>query len=289
MKISEILKQGKPTISFEVYPPKTDDLFPKHREATMQIANLKPDFMSVTYGANGGTRRHTFQLASDIQTECGVTALAHITCVTTDRAGIHERLDDLKSKNIENVLALRGDIPEDYEFPKEGGYLHANELAADIKAYGDFCVGGACYPEGHPESPNKRTDMENLKRKVDAGCEFLTTQMFFDNSIFYSFLYRIREIGITCPILAGIFPITQRSQIEKAIKLSGTVFPARFLSIADKFGDNPKAMTQAGIAYATEQIIDLLANDVKGIHVYSMNKPDVAGKIMENLSEVLKV
>ena len=263
-------------------------MFPKIREATMEIANLKPDFMSVTYGANGGTRRHTFQLASDIQTQCGVTALAHITCVTTDKKGIYERLDDLKSKHIENVLALRGDIPEGYEFPKENGYLHASELAADIKAYGDFCIGGACYPEGHPESANKQQDMENLKRKVDAGCEFLTTQMFFDNSIFYSFLYRIREIGITCPILAGIFPITQRSQIEKAIKLSGTVFPARFLSIADKFGDNPKAMKQAGIAYATEQIIDLLANGVKGIHVYSMNKPDVAGKIMENLSEVLR-
>ena len=289
MKISEILKQGKPTISFEVYPPKTDDLFPKHREATMKIAAMQPSFMSVTYGANGGTRRHTFQLASDIQTEYGVTALAHITCVTTDKAGIRERLDDLKSKNIENVLALRGDIPEGYEFPQKGGYLHANELAADIKAYGDFCVGGACYPEGHPEAPSKQVDMENLKRKQDAGCEFLTTQMFFDNSIFYSFLYRIREIGITVPILAGIMPITQRSQIQKAIKLSGTVFPARFLSIADKFGDNPQAMKQAGIAYATEQIIDLLANGVKGIHVYSMNKPDVAGKLMENLSEVLKV
>ena len=289
MKISEILKQGKPTISFEVYPPKTDDLFPKHREATMKIAAMQPSFMSVTYGANGGTRRHTFQLASDIQTEYGVTALAHITCVTTDKAGIRERLDDLKSKNIENVLALRGDIPEGYEFPQKGGYLHANELAADIKAYGDFCVGGACYPEGHPEAPSKQVDMENLKRKQDAGCEFLTTQMFFDNSIFYSFLYRIREIDITVPILAGIMPITQRSQIQKAIKLSGTVFPARFLSIADKFGDNPQAMKQAGIAYATEQIIDLLANGVKGIHVYSMNKPDVAGKLMENLSEVLKV
>ena len=288
MKISEILKQGKPTISFEVYPPKTDDLFPKHREATMKIAAMKPDFMSVTYGADGGPRRHTFQMASDIQTEWGVPALAHITCVTTDRSGIHARLDDLKSKKIENVLALRGDIPAGYDFPPKNGYLHANELAADIKAYGDFCVGAACYPEGHPEAPSKQADMENLKRKQDAGCSFLTTQMFFDNSILYSFLYRIREIGITIPVLAGIMPITQRSQIEKAVKLSGTVFPARFLSIADKFGDNPKAMKQAGIAYATEQIIDLLANGVKGIHVYSMNKPDIAGKLMENLSEVLK-
>ena len=287
MKISEILKQGKPTISFEVYPPKTEDLFQKHRDATMKIASLKPDFMSVTYGANGGTRKYTFQMASDIQTECGVTALAHITCVTTDRDGIHERLDELKAKGIENVLALRGDIPEGYEFPIKNGYLHANELAADIKAHGDFCVGAACYPEGHPEAHSKQEDMENLKLKQDAGCEFLTTQMFFDNSILYSFLYRIREIGITIPVLAGIMPITQKKQIETAVKLSGTVFPARFLSIADKFGDNPKAMKQAGIAYATEQIIDLIANGVKGIHVYSMNKPDVAAKIMENLSEIL--
>lgn len=287
MKISEILKQGKPTISFEVYPPKTEDQFMKHREATMKIAGLKPDFMSVTYGANGGTRKYTFQIASDIQDKCGVTSLAHITCVTTDRDGIHERLDDLKTKGIENVLALRGDVPEGYEFPIKNGYVHANELAADIKSYGDFCVGAACYPEGHPEAHTKQQDMENLKLKQDAGCEFLTTQMFFDNSILYSFLYRIREIGITIPVLAGIMPITQKKQIETAVKLSGTVFPARFLSIADKFGDNPKAMKQAGIAYATEQIIDLVANGVKGIHVYSMNKPDVAAKIMDNLSEIL--
>ena len=287
MKIRDILKQEKPTISFEVYPPKTDDLFPKVEEATLKIAELKPDFMSVTFGAAGGTRRHTFQLASDIQTKRGVTALAHITCVTCDRDMLHDRLDDLKSKNIENVLSLRGDIPEGIEFPAKNGFTHANELCAAIKEYGDFCVGGACYPEGHPESATKQQDMENLKRKVDAGCEFLTTQMFFDNSILYSFLYRIREIGITVPVLAGIMPITQRSQIEKAIKLSGTVFPARFLSIADKFGDNPLAMKQAGIAYATEQIIDLVANGVKGIHVYSMNKPDVAAAIKNNLSEIL--
>ena len=287
MKISEILKQGKPTLSFEVYPPKTEEQFPKVAEATMEIAGMNPDFMSVTYGANGSTSKYTFQLASDIQTKCGVTSLAHITCVTTDRDGIHERLDDLKSKNIENVMALRGDIPEGFDFPMKNGYEHANELMADIKSYSDFCIGGACYPEGHPEAPSKQADIENLKRKVDAGCEFLTTQMFFDNSILYSFLYRLREAGITVPVLAGIMPITQRSQIDKAIKLSGTVFPARFLAIADKFGDNPKAMKQAGIAYATEQIIDLVANGVKGIHVYSMNKPEVAAAIKNNLSEIL--
>lgn len=287
MKISDILKRDKPTLSFEVYPPKTDELFPKVEAATLEIAGLKPDFMSVTFGAGGGTRRHTFQLAADIQDKCGVSSLAHITCVTADKAILRDRLDDLKSKNIENIMALRGDMPEGYSFPEKDAYYHANELIEDIKAYGDFCIGGACYPEGHPESPNKQSDMENLKRKVDAGAEFLTTQMFFDNSILYSFLYRIREIGITVPVLAGIMPITQRSQIEKAVKLSGTVFPARFLSIADKFGDNPKAMKQAGIAYATEQIIDLVANGVKGIHVYSMNKPDVAAAIKNNLSEIL--
>lgn len=287
MKIRDILTGEKPTISFEVYPPKSDDLFPKVEAATLQIAGLKPDFMSVTFGAAGGTRRHTFQLAHDIQKKCGVASLAHITCVTADKAILKDRLDDLRAKGIENVMALRGDMPEGYSFPEKDAYYHANELARDIREYGGFCIGGACYPEGHPESPTKQADMENLKRKVDDGVEFLTTQMFFDNSILYSFLYRIREIGITVPVLAGIMPITQRSQIEKAVKLSGTVFPARFLSIADKFGDNPKAMKQAGIAYATEQIIDLVANGVKGIHVYSMNKPDVAEAIMTNLSEII--
>lgn len=287
MKISDILKGEKPTISFEVYPPKTEEMYPKVEKATLEIAGMNPDFMSVTFGAAGGTRRHTFQLAAEIQDRCHVTSLAHITCVTADKEILKDRLDDLRSKGIENVLALRGDLPEGYAFPEKDAYHHANELARDIRAYGGFCIGGACYPEGHPESPNKQADMENLKRKVDDGVEFLTTQMFFDNSILYSFLYRIREIGITVPVLAGIMPITQRSQIEKAVKLSGTVFPARFLSIADKFGDNPKAMKQAGIAYATEQIIDLVANGVKGIHVYSMNKPDVANKILTNLSEIL--
>ncbi len=287
MKIRDILTGEKPTISFEVFPPKTDDLFSKTEAAAMAIAALKPDFMSVTFGAAGGTRRHTFQIAADIQDKCGVTALAHITCVTADKAILKDRLDDLKSKGIENIMALRGDLPEGYSFPEKDAYYHANELVQDIKAYGDFCIGGACYPEGHPESPNKQSDFENLKRKVDAGVDFLTTQMFFDNSIYYSFLYRIREIGITVPILPGIMPITQRSQIKKAVQLSGTVFPARFLSIADKFGDNPKAMKQAGIAYATEQIIDLLANGVKGIHVYTMNKPDVAAAIRANLSEII--
>lgn len=287
MKISEILKQGKPTLSFEVYPPKTDSAFDKVEAATLEIGSLKPSFMSVTFGAGGGTRRHTFQLAQDIQDQCGVPSLAHITCVTANKEILQERLNDLKARHIENVLALRGDIPEGYDLSSLKDYPHASDLAADIKAYGGFCIGGACYPEGHPESGNKEQDIWNLKKKVDAGCEFLTTQMFFDNSIFYSFLYRIREIGITVPILAGIMPITQKSQIQKAVQLSGTVFPARFLSIADKFGDNPAAMKQAGIAYAIEQIIDLVANGVKGIHVYSMNKPDVARKIKENLSEIL--
>ncbi|MBR5926294.1 MAG: methylenetetrahydrofolate reductase, partial [Firmicutes bacterium] len=242
---------------------------------------------SVTYGANGGTRRHTFQLASDIQTECGVTALAHITCVTTDRAGIHERLDDLKSKNIENVLALRGDIPEGCEFPVKNGYLHANELAADIKAYGDFCVGGACYPEGHPEAPSKQADMENLKRKQDAGCEFFTTQMFFDNEIFYRYLYKLRGVGVTVPVIAGIMPVTNAKQMERIISLSDAFIPRSYVSILDKYGDKPEALKQASIAYTTAQIIDLLANGINNIHIYAMNKPDVAKAIQDNLSELV--
>ena len=194
-------------------------------------------------------------------------------------------LEELKEKKIENILALRGDIPADGVTPKE--YRYASQLIREIKESGDFCIGAACYPEGHVESANKSVDMDYLKEKVEAGCDFVTTQMFFDNSILYSYLYRIREKGITVPVIAGIMPVTHASQIKRITGMSGTYLPARFKAIVDRFGDNPAAMKQAGIAYATEQIIDLIANGVNGIHVYSMNKPDVAAKIQENLKEIL--
>lgn len=284
MKIRDILAQGKPTLSFEVFPPKTEAAYESVEAAAKEIAKLKPSFMSVTYGAGGGTSKYTVAIASMIQDQ-GVTPLAHLTCVSSTKEKVHQVLEELKEKKIENILALRGDIPADGVTPKE--YRYASQLIGEIKESGDFCIGAACYPEGHVESANKSVDMDYLKEKVEAGCDFVTTQMFFDNSILYSYLYRIREKGITVPVIAGIMPVTHASQIKRITGMSGTYLPARFKAIVDRFGDNPAAMKQAGIAYATEQIIDLIANGVNGIHVYSMNKPDVAAKIQENLKEIL--
>ena len=284
MKIRDILAQGKPTLSFEVFPPKTEAAYESVEAAAKEIAKLKPSFMSVTYGAGGGTSKYTVAIASMIQDQ-GVTPLAHLTCVSSTKEKVHQVLEELKEKKIENILALRGDIPADGVTPKE--YRYASQLIREIKESGDFCIGAACYPEGHVESANKSVDMDYLKEKVEAGCDFVTTQMFFDNSILYSYLYRIREKGITVPVIAGIMPVTHASQIKRIIGMSGTYLPARFKAIVDRFWDNPAAMKQAGIAYATEQIIDLIANGVNGIHVYSMNKPDVAAKIQENLKEIL--
>lgn len=286
MKIRDILAQGKPTLSFEVFPPKTEDAYDSVEKAAAEIAKLKPSFMSVTYGAGGGTSEYTVKIASTLQEQYGVTPLAHLTCVSSTRDKVHYVLEELKAKGIENVLALRGDIPKDGRTPEV--YHYASELIREIKQSGDFCIGAACYPEGHVESANKSVDMDYLKQKVEAGCDFVTTQMFFDNSILYSYLYRIREKGITVPVIAGIMPVTNVKQIKRITQMSGTYLPSRFMSILDKFGDNPAAMKQAGIAYATDQIIDLIANGIKGIHIYSMNRPDVAMKIQENLSEILK-
>lgn len=288
MKISEILKQDKVTLSFEVFPPKTSDAFASVEKATAEIAELKPDFMSVTYGAGGGTSAHTVQIASHVQHQFGVTPLAHLTCVSSTKEKVHSVLDELKNHGIENILALRGDIPAGGLEESSIEYRHAAELIYDIKKQGDFCIGGACYPEGHTESTNKEEDIRYLKEKVDAGCEFLTTQMFFDNNILYNFLYRIREKGISVPVIAGIMPVTNGKQMARICQLSGTYLPARFKAIVDHFGDHPKAMKQAGIAYATEQIIDLVANGIRHIHVYSMNKPEVAEGIWTNLSEIIK-
>lgn len=286
MKISELMNKRIPTLSFEVFPPKTTDGYDSVEKATEEIASLKPDFMSVTYGAGGSTSDFTVSIASNIQNNLGVNTLAHLTCVKADKTSIFHTLDVLKEHNIKNILALRGDIPEGFD-RESMDYRYASEMIKDIKAYGDFCIGGACYPEGHPESSNMEEDIENLKKKVEAGCEFLTTQMFFDNNILYSYLYKIRERGITVPIVAGIMPVTNAKQIVRNCKLSGTYLPQRFKTIVDRFGENPKAMKEAGIAYATDQIIDLLANGVNNIHVYSMNKPEVAAAIYENLKVIM--
>ncbi len=286
MKIREILAQGRPTISFEVFPPKKEADYQSVEAAALKIAGLQPDFMSVTYGAGGGTSRYTVEIAARIQKERGVNALAHLTCVTSTREKVHSVLREMRENGIENVLALRGDIPADGRV--ETDYRYASELIREIRQTDpELCIGAACYPEGHVESVNKTADIEHLKEKVDAGCDFVTTQMFFDNNILYNYLYRIRERGITVPVLAGIMPVTNAKQIARICSMSGTYLPSRFKAIVDRFGDRPAAMQQAGIAYATEQIIDLIANGVNGIHIYSMNRPDVAERIRNSLSEIL--
>lgn len=287
MKLSQLFASSNPTLSFEVFPPKAQDSFEKVKDAIGEIAELKPEFMSVTYGAGGGTSDFTVKIAEDIENNHNVTALAHLTCVSSSIERIDSQINQLKNAGIENILALRGDIPKDLDNSEIGAFKYASELIYEIKKQGDFCIGGACYPEGHIESQSLEEDIKNIAKKVEAGCDFLTTQMFFDNDILYSYIDKLRKKGIFVPIIAGIMPITNAAQIMRACELSGTVLPKRFIKIAEKFGDKPEAMAQAGIAYATEQIIDLYANGVKNVHVYSMNKPFVAKKIQENLSEII--
>ena len=290
MKISDLLKKQTLSISFEVFPPKTDTAFDSVKSATEEIAKLHPAFMSVTYGAGGGTSKYTLDIAKSIKQKYDVPSLAHLTCVSSTRKTVSERIAEISKAGIHNVMALRGDIPAELMNSDKTAwdYHHAIELVRELKSSNaDFCIGGACYPEIHPESQNQKEDIKYLKEKVDAGCDFLTTQMFFDNNLLYNFLYKIREAGITVPVIPGIMPITNANQVERSIKLSGSFMPQRFKSLVDKFGSSPDAMKQAGIAYATDQIIDLYANGITNVHVYSMNKPDVAEKIQSNLSDIL--
>lgn len=290
MKLSTLLKSDKLSLSFEVFPPKSDTAFDSVKTATEEIAKLRPSFMSVTYGAGGGTSLYTLDIAKNIKERYSVPTLAHLTCISSTKETVREKIEQMKNAGIENVMALRGDLTPELERSDRSkwAYRHAVDLIRDIKESGaQFCIGGACYPEIHPESTNQKEDIRYLKEKVDAGCSFLTTQMFFDNNLLYNFLYKIREAGICVPVIPGIMPITNANQVERAIKLSGSFMPQRFKSLVDKFGSSPAAMKQAGIAYATDQIIDLFANGITNVHVYSMNKPDVAAKIMENLSDIL--
>lgn len=285
MKIKDILAQEKPVLSFEVFPPKEEAAFEPVEAAAFEIAKLSPAFMSVTYGAGGGTSKYTVEIAADLKEKFGVTSLAHLTCVASSREHVHRVVERLKEHEICNIMALRGDIPKDGVIHHD--YKYASELIAELKTLGDFCIGGACYPEGHVESATKTEDILHLKEKVNAGCDFLTTQMFFDNDLLYNFLYQIREKGITVPVVAGIMPVTNAKQMKRILSMSGAYIPSKFRAIVDKFGDNPAAMRQAGVAYATDQIVDLIANGVNAIHVYSMNKPDVAAQIKSSLSEII--
>ena len=290
MKISELLKREGCSLSFEVFPPKTDSSFESVKTATEEIAKLSPSFMSVTYGAGGGTSKYTLDIARNIKESYSVPTLAHLTCVSSTRETVRERIVQIKDAGIENILALRGDLTPELEASDRSGwaYKHAIDLIRELRESGaDFCIGCACYPEIHPESRDQKEDIAHLKEKVDAGCSFMTTQMFFDNNLLYNFLYKIRESGITVPVIPGVMPITNANQVERAMKLSGSFMPQRFKSLVDRFGSSPAAMKQAGIAYATDQIIDLFANGVKNVHVYSMNKPEVAAAIVNNLSDII--
>ena len=286
MKITQIFNEQEVTISFEVFPPKTEDKYDAVEKASREIAALHPAFMSVTYGAGGGTSQHTASIAADLQNKYHTPVLAHLTCVSSTKEHVQEMIQLYREKGIENIMALRGDIP------KEGRSIHdydyASQLIYDIKSADDsLCIGAACYPEGHVECESPSMDIVHLKEKVEAGADFLTTQMFFDNNMLYNFLYRIREAGITVPVLPGIMPITNKRQVARSVALSGSTIPQRFRMMVDCFGDDPAKMKQAGVIYATEQIIDLISNGVTHIHVYSMNKPDIAAGIMQSLSAII--
>ena len=285
MKIKELLARDQITFSCEIFPPKKDLEFSGIHKIVDQIHDLGADFISVTYGAGGSTSKKTLEVASYIQDTHHTPALAHLTCCGATKEDIARRVQEMKARGIENVLALRGDLPQDYV---PGPYTYAIELIRDIKTQGDFCIGAACYPEGHVECAHKEQDIGFLKEKVEAGCDFLTTQMFFDNNVYYNFLYRVLAAGIQVPVIPGIMPVINAKQIKRSCELSGTVLPPRFKAIADKFAEDPQAMEQAGIAYATEQIIDLIANGVKCIHLYTMNRPQTAAKIVANLSHILR-
>ena len=291
MKIKDILQNKKVTLSLEVFPPKLQSKLDSVLAAAKELSDLRPDFMSITYGAGGTTRAGTVEVASKIQSY-GTPALAHLTCIGDSREDMDKTVAQMKGAGIENVLALRGDIPAGFVPKHEGdkatidGLDHASDLVKILKAQG-LCVGGACYPEGHPESANRAEDIDNLKHKVDAGVDFLTTQMFFDNNMLYSYLYRLQSKGIHVPVLAGIMPITNSQQVERMVRLSSAYIPEKLLSICDRFSDKPEAMWQAGIAYATDQIIDLISNGVKGIHIYTMNKPAVARDILGNINAII--
>ncbi len=290
MKLTELFLRNQYSLSFEVFPPKTSDAFSSVGKAAVSCARLHPAFVSVTYGAGGGRSKYTLELADQIQRETGIPVLAHLTCVSSTREDIQSQISEMRRLRIDNVMALRGDMPAEHssQFKANWAYQHAIELVKELKdSDSGFCIGGACYPEVHPESPHQKEDITRLKEKVDAGCDFLTTQMFFDNNLFFNFLYKIREAGITVPVLPGIMPITTAKQVERAIQLSGSFMPQRFRSLVDRFGSSDEAMRQAGIAYATDQVIDLFANGIRNVHIYTMNKPDVAGGILSNVSSIL--
>ena len=285
MKLQTLFDQKKVVFSLEIFPPKKTASIQTIYDTLDALSDISPDFISVTYGAGGSNSKNKLSIAEEVQ-KSGVTALEHLTCVGQDEENLRASINAFKASGIENILALRGDIPEGDTAPQT--FPHASDLINAIRREGaDFCIGGACYPEGHPESYNSDADIDGVRRKVESGCEFLTTQMFFDNNILYNYMFKLLRHDIRVPVIAGIMPVTNAKQIKRIMSLSSSSMPTRFKAIVDRFANNPEAMKQAGIAYATEQIIDLIANDVTHIHIYTMNRPDIAGSIMTNLSKII--
>lgn len=287
MFIKDIFSSKKPVLSFEVFPPKQDSGLEAVLSAVKEMSSLPIDYMSVTYGAGGSNSKNTAHIASYLKNNLSIPSLAHLTCVANSKEDIHKKLTEYKELGIENILALRGDKPKDYDGELFPGYHYANELVTAIKDFGGFSIGGACYPECHPNSPSLEADIENLKIKADAGVDFLVTQMFFDNDAFYNFRDKAVKKGINVPITTGIMPLTNAGQIQRmAILSGGASMPSKFVKMISKYQDNPEALKQAGIAYAVDQIIELLSNDTDGIHLYTMNKPETAKKIVNVINSL---
>lgn len=286
MKFSELFKKDKCVLSFEVFPPKKDMPADTIYSTLDSLKALNPAFISVTYGAGGKKGDNiTCKIASHIKNDLGIPSAAHLTCVSNTKEDIDIILDDLKANGIENILALRGDTNP--ERPPKNDFRYASELISYIKSRGDFSISAACYPECHVEAPDMITDIRHLKEKVDAGADHLMSQLFFDNGQFYSFLEKARIAGINVPIEAGIMPVINKAQIERMVSLCGASLPPKFARIMAKYENNPEALRDAGIAYAVDQIVDLISNGVDGIHLYTMNKPYVAEKIAAAVSSLL--
>ena len=286
MRLSEIHQQKKNVLSFEIFPPKKDDEL-KNIDKTLEIlCELKPDFISVTFGAGGSSNHNkTIQLAKKIKEEYQVEPVVHLTCLCYDKAEIDAFSKELAEEGIENVLALRGDRNPDV--PEKKDFIHASDLITYLKQTSDFCIAGACYPECHPDSEDRVAEMRHLRTKVDAGAQVLLSQLFFDNHFFYRFVEDCRIAGIDVPVTPGIMPVINASQIKRMVTMCGASFPQCFERIIHKYEGNKQALFDAGMSYALSQIIDLLANDVDGIHLYTMNNPTVARKIYEGIKHIV--
>ncbi len=287
MRIAELFKEKKTVLSFEIFPPKRNDPVDTVYQTIDALKDLAPDFISVTYGAGGSTKGHTVEIASHIQKNCGINALPHLTCATSTRREVEEALGRLEEAGVQNVLALRGDIPAGWEGLADGNhYTYARELIEHLRARGGFSLGAACYPETHQEALSRNSDLKHLKAKVDAGAEFLISQLFFDNELFYDFMERLDLLDIQVPVTAGIMPMLNRNQIARTVELSGCSLPKKFLRILDRYEHDPVAFREAGMAYAIEQIIDLMSWGISGIHLYTMNRPETARIIVDSISAV---